>query len=616
MPAKKTPPTPLELLAPAKNADTAISAILAGADAVYIGASILGARKDAANSIDDIRRVVERAHPFNVKVYATVNTIIYDRELAEAERLITSLYHAGVDALIVQDMSILRMDIPPIELHASTQCDIRTPGKARFLADAGFSRLVLARELSLDEISGIHSAVPETPLEGFIHGALCVSYSGDCRASCIIGGRSANRGECAQICRLPYTLTDRHGNILAKGKHLLSLKDLNRSESIADMAAAGISSFKIEGRLKEEGYVRNTVAWYSRILDRIVSESGGRYVRQSAGESRAGFSPSPDKSFNRGFTTYFLTGKAPAKGIASTDTPKATGIPVGKVTRCDGRTVTASLSATLANGDGLGYFDRDGQFKGFRLNRAEGERLYPATPQNIPAGTILYRNRDKEWDDAISAARTTRTMNLDMVLSKVGDSRIALELTSEAGVSATVTMETGELNEAVTPQEAPRRRILGKLGDTISRAGRIVDLVGQYFIPASQLTALRREGIARLESAARMTYRYNYRLPEKAGTEYISDTASIHDNIANKLAEKFYRDHGVKTIVPAVEVKRPQEETMVMTTRYCLRRELGKCLLTPAGKTWADGPMHLSSGDVRMRVEFDCSRCGMNLYSH
>lgn len=343
----------LELLAPARNADTAISAILAGADAVYMGASSHGARKDAANSIDDIRRVTDFAHQFNAKVYATVNTIIYDRELRDVERLITDLYHSGTDALIVQDMGILRMDIPPIELHASTQCDIRSVEKARFLAEVGFTRLVLPRELSLREIEEIHSAVPDTELEAFIHGALCVSYSGDCRASFMTGGRSANRGECAQICRLPYTLTDSRGRKFMEDKHLLSLRDLNRSDSLGAMADAGVCSFKIEGRLKEEGYVKNTVAWYSRILDRVVGESGGNYRRLSAGRSNAGFNPSPEKSFNRGFTTYFLSGHAPVKGIASFDTPKATGTPVGKVKRCEGKVIIAELSAQLANGDGL-----------------------------------------------------------------------------------------------------------------------------------------------------------------------------------------------------------------------------------------------------------------------
>lgn len=607
--------TPLELLAPAKNAETAIQAILCGADAVYMGASSHGARRAAANSVDSLRKVVDFAHQYDAKVYATVNTIIYDDELAEVERLITDLYHIGVDALIIQDMGILRMDIPPIELHASTQCDIRDVEKARFLSEVGFTRLVLARELSLQEISEIHAAVPAS-LEAFIHGALCVSYSGDCRASFMNNGRSANRGECAQICRLPYTLSDARGRTLVESKHLLSLRDLNRSDSIQAMADAGVTSFKIEGRLKEEGYVKNTVAWYSRILDRVVEQSGDRYVRQSFGKSKPGFNPSPDKSFNRGFTTYFLSGHAPVKGLASLDTPKATGLPVGKVTRCDSRIITASLTAQLANGDGLGYFDTDGQFRGFRLNRADGNKLYPATPQNIKPGTTLYRNRDKEWDDAISSAKATRTMTVDMNLRLIGGDTVAIELTDEAGCSATATMRIEGISTAVTPQESPRRQILNKLGGTIFRAGNIVDLAGQYFIPASRLTALRREGIELLLRAHAMTYRYGYRLPENREARFISDTATIHDNVANQLAEQFYRDHGVTSFTPAVEVKRPSDaETMVMTTRYCLRRELGRCLLTPKGKEWPDGPMYITNGNVRLRVEFDCERCGMNLFT-
>lgn len=430
------------------------------------------------------------------------------------------------------------------------------------------------------------------------------------------GGRSANRGECAQICRLPYTLSDARGRTLVESKHLLSLRDLNRSDSIQAMADAGVTSFKIEGRLKEEGYVKNTVAWYSRILDRVVEQSGDRYVRQSFGKSKPGFNPSPDKSFNRGFTTYFLSGHAPVKGLASLDTPKATGLPVGKVTRCDSRIITASLTAQLANGDGLGYFDTDGQFRGFRLNRADGNKLYPATPQNIKPGTTLYRNRDKEWDDAISSAKATRTMTVDMNLRLIGGDTVAIELTDEAGCSATATMRIEGISTAVTPQESPRRQILNKLGGTIFRAGNIVDLAGQYFIPASRLTALRREGIELLLRAHAMTYRYGYRLPENREARFISDTATIHDNVANQLAEQFYRDHGVTSFTPAVEVKRPSDaETMVMTTRYCLRRELGRCLLTPKGKEWPDGPMYITNGNVRLRVEFDCERCGMNLFT-
>lgn len=604
----------LELLAPARNADIAASAILAGADAVYMGASSHGARKDAANSIDDIRRVVDMAHPYNVKVYATVNTIIYGNELTEVERLIHSLYRAGVDALIVQDMSVLRLDIPPIELHASTQCDIREPRKARFLADVGFSRLVLARELSLKEIAEIASAVPGTEIEAFVHGALCVSYSGDCRASCMTGGRSANRGECAQVCRLPYTLTDAGGRTLVKGKHLLSLRDLNRSDSISAMADAGVCSFKIEGRLKEESYVRNTVAWYSRILDLIVDRSGGRYARMSAGQSCPGFDPEPERSFNRGFTPYFFSGHAPADGIASVSTPKATGKCVGKVLRCDGRTVTASLCTQLANGDGLGYFDSKSVFRGFRLNRIDGNTLYPAIPQSIPPGTPLYRNRDKEWDDEIASAKSSRTVGVYITLRKAGPARIALDISDTRGNAATVTADFDVLETAATPQESRRRQVLEKLGGSIYHAVSITDLVGRYFVPVSRLTALRREALRLFDSAKAMTYRYRYRLPEDVEARYVSGKATIHDNVANHLAEAFYRSHGVSDIAPAVEVSRPHGDTMVMSTRYCLRRELGRCLLTPQGREWPSS-LYLSNGNMRLRVEFDCCRCGMDIYS-
>lgn len=606
-------PTPLELLAPAKNAETAMQAILCGADAVYMGASSHGARRAAANSIDDISRVVDFAHQFNAKVYATVNTIIYDEEIRDVEKLIADLYRIGVDALIIQDMGILRMDIPPIELHASTQCDIRDVEKAIFLSQVGFTRLVLARELSLSEIETIHEAVP-SQLEAFIHGALCVSYSGDCRASFMSTGRSANRGECAQICRLPYDLVDSSGNTLMRDSHLLSLRDLNRSGSIGEMANAGVTSFKIEGRLKDVAYVKNTVAAYSRILNGIVRESDGRYVRQSIGISRPGFNPSLDKIFNRGYTPYFLSGKAPAKGIASIGTPKAIGMKVAKVKSCSPKVISAEIFTPLANGDGLGYFNQSGVFTGFRLNRVEGNKLFPASPQSIPAGTVLYRNRDKEFDDEITAAKPTRTIPVEMVLRLLPDSRLALEMSIEDGSNATVTMTLERVDTAVTPQEAPRRRILDKLGGTSYHSGKIIDLVGPYFIPASSLAQLRRDCVEALDTARKATYKFGYRLTENKNVIYPKGSAlTVHDNVANHLATEFYRDHGVTEITPAVEVKRPDGEVPVMTTRYCLRKELGKCLLTPSGKDWKND-LYLISGNTRLKVEFDCKNCRMNLY--
>lgn len=607
--------TPLELLAPAKNADIAIKAILAGADAVYIGPDSHGARRAAANPVADIKRVVDVAHPYGAKVFATVNTIVYDSEIAGVERLVRELYEAGVDAIIVQDMGLLRMNLPPIELHASTQCDIRTPAKARFLRSVGFMRVVPARELSLAELKAIHDEVPDVEIEAFIHGALCVSYSGDCRASAMAGGRSANRGECAQICRLPFDLVDAEGHKLIEGKHLLSLRDLNRSSSLRQMIEAGVTSFKIEGRLKDADYVVNTVAHYSDILDRIVAGSDGRYRRASAGRSKRNFTPDPSKAFNRGFTPYFLNGSAPRAGMAAIHTPKAVGERVGTVTRCTPLFITARLGATLSNGDGLGYFDAHGQFKGFRLNRVEGDKLYPASPQKILSGTPLYRNKDRLWDSAMDGARCVRTIPMDMALTLLpGRDRVALQLTDERGISATVTVTLpSEAREAVTPQESPRRDILSKLGGTIYSPHKIADLVGPYFIPASALAALRREACKALDSAIRATYKFRYRLPEDTGAEIPwGPELTIHDNVSNRLARDFYTSHGATSFTPAVEVERPEGETVVMTTRYCLRREMGKCLLSPEGRDWPQ-PLWLESGRLRMRVDFDCKRCGMNL---
>ncbi|MCM1162770.1 MAG: U32 family peptidase [Muribaculaceae bacterium] len=608
-------PTPLELLAPAKNADIAIKAIQAGADAIYIGPESHGARRAAANSLDDIRRVVEAAHPYDVRVFATVNTIVYDSELASVERLVWDLYNIGVDALIVQDMGLLRMNLPPIELHASTQCDIRTPEKARFLHSVGFSRVVPARELSLSELGAIHSEVPGVEIEAFIHGALCVSYSGDCRASAMSGGRSANRGECAQICRLPFDLVDASGRKLVEGKHLLSLRDLNRSASLPEMIEAGVTSFKIEGRLKEADYVMNTVAHYSAILDRIVAESSGRYRRASVGKSRCNFTPDPSKAFNRGFTPYFLNGRAPRSGIAAIHTPKAMGERVGTVTRCTPREITARLSTPLANGDGLGYFNAAGTFCGFRLNRVEGDRLFPASPQKILPGTPLYRNKDQAWDSAMDGARCTRSIPVDMVLSLLPDrKRISLELTDVRGISATAVTELPQaVQDAITPQETPRRNILSKLGDTIYSPRKIIDLAGACFIPASALAALRRQACSALDSTILATYRYKRRLPEDKGAPLPAGTTlTIHDNVANALAREFYRSHGASEIAAAVEVERPEGEVVVMTTRYCLRRELGRCLLTPQGREWPQ-PLWLVNDRLKMRVDFDCKRCGMEL---
>lgn len=613
-------PRPLELLAPAKDAETAIVAIDCGADAVYMGGPHHGARAAAANPVADIKRVCDYAHRFRVKVYVTFNTLIFEDELDEAVAAIGELYAAGVDALIVQDMSLLRLPIPPIALHASTQCDARTPARARFLQDVGMSCIVLPREASLDEIRAYADAVT-VPLEAFVHGALCVSYSGDCRASLVNGGRSANRGECAQICRLPYDLVDGDGNTVVRNRYLLSLKDLNRSRRMGDMARAGVSSFKIEGRLKSADYVAVTVAALSRELDKVVAESAGAFVRASAGRSTPGFDPVLTKVFNRGFTTYALDGIAGIKAqtLASSLTPKWTGEDVGTVTKViSPRRFAVKATLPLQNGDGLGYFDSLGIYNGFRINKIEGNVVHTAADVRVKPGTRLMRNFDKANDDVLQAARPRRRIAVAMSLRAVPGG-MALELADERGCRVETLAEC-ELSAARSPQLDARRRVLEKLGDTIYAAGRIDDSLGEVFVPASVLTALRRRAVEMLDHAAAATYELPRRLPEDKSAVWPEGThLTMHNNVANSVAAQFYRDHGATDIEPSLETdpdpSHREGEVHVMTSRYCLRRELGHCLKTPGGRL-LKGPLTLRHTDGRvrdMRLEFDCAQCRMHV---
>lgn len=604
----------IELLAPARDADIAIEAILSGADAVYIGAPSHGARQAASNSIADIARVVEVAHRYNARVYATVNTVIFDNEIPGVEKLIRELYRAGVDALIVQDMAVLRMNIPPVDLHASTQCDIRDAGRARFLRSVGFSRVVLARELSEKEIAGIHREVPSVELEAFCHGALCVSYSGDCRASFLTTGRSANRGECAQICRLAFDLTDSAGNVLVRNAHLLSLRDLNRLSDLKAMAEAGVTSFKIEGRLKDSAYVRNTVAAYSRQLTSIASPEN---PRSSCGTSYPGFEPDVCQSFNRGFTSYFFRNENNPGRMAAIRSPKWTGAPVGKVAAIKGNTITLRLTpgTILSNGDGLTFFSRSNRLEGFRVNRAEGNRITVQEPVGgLEPGTEVYRNFNKSFDDRMKATAPRRTLWADMTLRyAAGAGVIALDAEDEAGRRVTATALLPSADLARSEQTGARRKILSKTGDTHFTLRNLDDRAGQIFIPASVLADLRRRTLALLESAGRATYRFRYRLPEETDAR-CNASLTIHDNVTNRLARKFYEQHGAVSITPGVEELAPSsnEEVTVMTTRYCVRRELGMCLKhKPAVK----GPLRLKAPGIDLRLDFDCAACRMNVVS-
>lgn len=613
----------IELLAPARDGEVAFAAIDHGADAIYIGAASHGARSAASNPIDVIAKVCEYAHRFNVKVYATVNTLVYDNEIETVERLIGRLYEIGTDALIVQDLGILKMRIPPIDLHASTQCDIRTPEKARFLADLGFSRIVIPRELSIAETKAISDAVAGTEIEAFVHGALCVSYSGDCQAGFITSGRSANRGECPQLCRLPYDLLDRNGKTLIAGRHLLSLRDLNRSDALAEMIRAGVDSFKIEGRLKDTGYVRNVVAAYRRDIDRILAEDPSLGVRASDGVCDPGFTPDTAESFNRGFTSYFTGGIAAAAEMASIASPKWTGREVARITRHRGNRITVGhgQGTDIANGDGLGYFRPDGTFEGFRVNRVEGDTLITARPVPPAApGTILLRNRNKRFDDMLEAAHATRLIGIDMTLRLSADAMtLALDLSDSRGLRVTATHRLASAPEkASRPQPDARRRTLAKTGGTIYEVLSVNDLCGDAFIPLSILSDLRRRAIDLLDATQRATYRQRLRLrPKEQRAELPADMRrlSYHHNVANRLAAALLSEAGAEIDSMALEAGgEVPSDAVVMTTRYCLRRELGECLRENSrNRQLPPGDLRLRNGMIEFRVSFDCDRCGMTI---
>lgn len=607
----------LELLAPARDAATGRIAVLAGADAVYIGAPAFGARAAATNSIADIAALAAFAHVYRAKVYVTMNTILYEDELERAREMVWELYRAGVDALIVQDMAYLEMNLPPIALHASTQCDVRTADKAAWLARAGFSQIVLPREFTPAEIKAAREAAG-VPVEVFVHGALCVSYSGDCQAGFAAMKRSANRGECPQMCRLPYEIVDGEGKTVAPARHYLSLRDMNQSANLEVLVEAGASSFKIEGRLKDARYVANVTAAYSRRLDEIVAASGGAYVRGSAGRSVCAFTPALDRTFNRGYTSYFV-GK-PAR-MASIDTPKWAGRPVAKVTgayNAARKCFTVKANEAFNNGDGLGFFDRKGRYVGFRLNRADGFRLYPASvPEGLEAGMTIYRNSDKAFFDILDApdAGCRRTIRVDFGLRAIGRDRFVISASDERGCRVDLPVDC-ELEEARSAQDSRRRDVLGKLGGTVYELGEIDDSLGNLFVPVSVLAEARRKVIALLDTNAADTYAFDRRRQGMLGGDVFEGEKPLdyHWNVANSLAERFYRSHGARIGSHAIEVESPRaDEVTVMSTRYCIRRELGACLKRKdeAGKLPTQCYLRNESGIYRL--DFDCGRCGMKV---
>lgn len=602
-------PRKIELLAPARNLECGRAAVDHGADAVYIGAPRFGARAAAGNTLEDIAALVDYAHLFRVRIYVTVNTILRDEELAETQEMIWELYRIGVDALIVQDMGILKLDLPPIPLHASTQMDNRTPEKVRFLAETGFRQVVLARELELGEIRRIHEECPDVPLEVFVHGALCVSYSGQCYVSQACFGRSANRGECAQFCRLAFDMEDADGRKIVRDKHLLSLKDLNQSDRLEELLDAGATSLKIEGRLKDVAYVKNVTAAYRRKLDELFSRRK-EYVRASSGEVRLDFRPQLDKSFSRGFTHYFLDGRN--MDIFSFDTPKSLGEEMGTVKEVRGNWLTVAGVKPFNNGDGLCFIDERGKLQGFRVNRAEGNRLYPQEMPRIKPRTVLFRNYDQAFDKALSHKTAERHIRVDIELGECPFG-FTLGMTDEDGLRAVLSFDYPK-EPARTPQADNLRRQLDKLGNTPFEPSAIrLSLSGEWFIPASVLTDWRRRVVDKLLQVRRMTCPRETARINRRPVPFPVQELTYLGNVMNGQAEQFYRERGVLRIAPAFE-KRPPKDAVLMFCKHCLRYSMGWCPVRQKGRSPYREPYYLVASDGRrFRLDFDCKNCQMKV---
>ena len=630
----------IELLAPAKNLECGIAAVDHGADAVYIGAAQFGARQTAGNSTDDIAELTRYAHQFGAVVYVTVNTIVYEKEQAALEHLLKQLVEIGVDAILVQDMAVLEIykklkaeyvargyRMPA--LHASTQTDNRSADKVKWLKENGFERVVLARELSLEEITDIHKAHPDVELEAFVHGALCVSYSGACYASQYFFNRSANRGECAQFCRMAFDLKDSDGETLIEDSYLLSLKDMCQLDRLGDLLEAGVCSLKIEGRLKDANYVKNVVATYSEALNAYIAKHTGKYCRSSYGRCTYTFTPALEKTFNRGFTHYFFNGRQ--KDISSFNTPKAMGEYVGYVKEIRRGSFNVAGTAMFANGDGLCFFNRQKKLEGFRVNRVENNRLYPLTmPKNLEPGMALYRNNDIGFERAMQGKTATRKLQVRFVVDVV-DGKLTFTATDECGRSANVVLKE-------TPEKAQKSqhdnivKQLEKLGNTVWTANEISinNSADEFFIPSSRLAAVRRELLEALEDTPVSNHTDKQAVGEtatnsiNANNTVYADTINIA-NVANTTAQNYYAAHGVKNAPTAFELNSdykagsttaPSAVPPLMTCRYCLRYALGYCVKNGGKRpTWHE-PLHLEAKNgIRVRLAFNCAKCQMEVYA-
>ncbi len=604
------PQHPLELLAPAKNADFGIEAIKHGADAVYIGGPSFGARYGAGNDVAEIRRLCEFAHRYRARVFVALNTILHDAELEASRRLAWDLYEAGADALIVQDMGLLEMDLPPIQLHASTQTDNRNPEKVRFLEDAGFSQVVLARELSIEEVEAVARRTT-LALEYFVHGALCVAYSGQCYISHAHTGRSANRGECSQACRLPYTLVDDKGKVITENQHLLSMKDNNQTDNLLALARAGVSSFKIEGRLKDLSYVKNITAHYRTLLDGIIAEHP-EFSRASSGRSTYTFTPQPDKTFNRGYTDYFAGGRQ--DDIGAFDSPAFVGELIGEVVEIGDGWFTVNSSEAFHNGDGVCFYDATGDVLGMRINRAEGDKLFPAElPEELTVGATLFRNRDQAFERALEKDSAERRVAVQPLFAETADG-FALTLTDEDGVSVTVDLAHGkEIAQNAERALATIRDSLGKFGNTLFVAAPVELNISQpWFLPVGALNALRREATEKLEATRVATHpRPPRAAPAENPVPYPQDELTYLGNVFNEKARAFYEKHGVRLIEDAYEAGNEKGMVSLMITRHCLRYSFNLC--PKEVKNIKPDPMTLINGSEKLILKFDCKACEMHV---
>lgn len=613
-------PIPLELLAPAGNLECGLAALSSGADAIYVGAPKFGARAAANVSLSDIQHLVSVAHRYGAKVYVAFNTILYDNELSEAEALIRRLYLIGIDALIVQDMGLLTLDLPPIALHASTQCHNASVAQLQRFSALGFEQAVLARELTIEETATLHQAVPDLRLETFVHGALCVSYSGHCYLSQAFAGRSANRGACAQYCRLPYTLEDATGRKIVEGSHLLSLKDLNRSSILSQLVEAGAVSFKIEGRLKNASYVRNVTAYYHQLLEDIVAAQPERYSRSSMGRVSLSFTPDPFKSFSRGATTYQLKKGDFSEILIRPESPKSEGEFIGIISKIEGNSLWLDRSCDLANGDGIAFYTPAGSMEGTRINHLQEKgKIVVDNPWNLKTGTRIYRNYSTQFERIINRPDSSERLLPVRLKFGVLPWGFVLDLEVDNPQSKVTTCVTfpHKMEKAMQNGEDRLRDALAKLGGTGFFSTTIeVDTKG-FFVPLSIASSLKRLGIEALDRALRLhysahpIYRPSYaRIPQSVGT---GNMIGFDYNVANCAAKNAYQSWGAQQIVPAYEVT-PTKDAPLMTCRHCIRRHLGYCTRSKREMPYKE-PLYLVHGKERIRLAFDCKECSMKLYS-